>query len=228
MAALDEHLAQGRLDVEEYGDRSAAAANAGHGRRPGRAVHRPAGTASDAARGRRAARPDPGRRHPGRIAPGAALGATQRPAGEVGAAAGRGVTRSSPCCCSWSPAVVGVPADPAGRGAGVRRDRAPLDDPASDPWMHAFLDVPAELTGPADRFWAAAAGAPRSVRRGRSTPEFRSLRTGHRIALPAPAVPRRPTPGAPGPDHAATSTARPLDWSCSAPPRVPGCAGGSG
>lgn len=28
MAALDEHLAQGRLEVEEYGDRSAAAANA--------------------------------------------------------------------------------------------------------------------------------------------------------------------------------------------------------
>jgi Domain of unknown function (DUF1707) len=28
MAALDEHLAQGRLNVEEYGERSAAAANA--------------------------------------------------------------------------------------------------------------------------------------------------------------------------------------------------------
>jgi hypothetical protein len=28
MAALDEHLAQGRLDVEEYGERSAKAANA--------------------------------------------------------------------------------------------------------------------------------------------------------------------------------------------------------
>jgi Domain of unknown function (DUF1707) len=28
MAALDEHLAQGRLDVEEYGERSAVAANA--------------------------------------------------------------------------------------------------------------------------------------------------------------------------------------------------------
>ena len=107
MAALDEHLAKGRLGVEEYGDRSAAAANAvsaadlaalftdlpaPHPTLPGTAHpprrHRPTGVAAPV------------------TAPGAAVRRPGAAAGEVGPAAGRDLPDHRAAAVPGHPAVV--------------------------------------------------------------------------------------------------------------------------
>ena len=109
------------------------------------------------------------------------------------------------------PPVVVVPADPAGRRAGVRRARP------------ARVSRPAPLAARLPRRAGRARRAGRPVlgrgQRGRDrravagAPRVPLARTGDRIALPARAAARRPAPAAPGPDHRRTSTPRPPGWS---------------